>query len=86
VSQQFNGQGIREGIDVSALFTALDNAVKVVKNKLAEIKGKSDQFSIGDMFEMQMLTNKLSQLSELSTSVVSACNNAVLSMTRNIKS
>lgn len=76
----------KEGIDVSALFTALDNAVKVVKNKVKEIQGRGDQFSIGDMFEMQMLTNKLSQLSELSTSVVSAINGAILSMTRNIKS
>lgn len=41
---------------------------------------------VADMFAMQMLMNHLSQLSEMSTSVVSAANSAISSMARNIKS
>ncbi|MBV9941051.1 MAG: DUF5407 family protein, partial [Solirubrobacterales bacterium] len=37
-------------------------------------------------FEMQMLMNRLSQLSEMATSVASATNSAIASMARNVKS
>ena len=37
------------------------------------------------MFEMQMLMNHLSQLSEMATSVVSASNSAIADMARNVK-
>jgi len=57
-----------------------------VKKKLDELQGLGDQISIQDMFEMQMLMNKLSQLSEMSTSVISASNAAIASMARNVKS
>ena len=41
--------------------------------------------TVGDMFEMQMLMNQLAQLSELSTAVVSADNQAIQSSARNVR-
>lgn len=45
-----------------------------------------DNIRISDMFKMQMLMNRLSQLSEMSSSVVSASNSAISNMARNVKS
>lgn len=57
-----------------------------VRMQLEKLKTQPDSISIADMFEMQMTTmNKLSQLSEMSTGVVSAANSAVASMARNVK-
>jgi hypothetical protein len=42
--------------------------------------------SIADMFEMQMLMNHFSQISDSSTAVVSASNVAIASIARNIRS
>lgn len=76
---------VHEGFEVQSLFDAIQTAVVDAKKKLESIKGKKDQFSICDMFEMQMVMNNLSQLSEMSTAVVSASNQALLSMARAIK-
>lgn len=61
-------------------------ATNAVADKLAELKKSGSSINIVQMFEMQMLMNKLSQLSEMSTSVVSASNSAIASMARNVKS
>jgi hypothetical protein len=76
----------REGFAVDDLFNLVGEATAAVKAKLATIKGTGSSISIGEMFEMQMLMNHLSQLSEMSTSVVSASNSAISSMARNVKS
>jgi hypothetical protein len=76
----------RGGIEISPLFDAVTNATEDVKKKLKILQGKGSNISIADMFEMQMLMNRLSQLSEMSTSVVSASNSAISSMARNVKS
>jgi hypothetical protein len=73
------------GFDVKALFHIVNDATRSAKAKLMEIKNRRSAISIGDMFEMQMLMNHLSQLSEMSTAVVSAANQAVSSMARNVK-
>ena len=72
--------------DPSALLEQVARQTEAVRNKLDELRGMGDQISIVDMFEMQMLMNKLSQLSEMSTSVISASNAAIASMARNVKS
>lgn len=74
-----------EGIDVKILSDAIQSAILEAKKQLEVIKSKKDQFSICDMFQMQMLMNQLSQISEMSTAVVSASNQALLSMARAIK-
>jgi hypothetical protein len=61
-------------------------ATAAVQAKLKLLKQKGEQISIADMFEMQMLMNHLSQLSEMSTSVLAASNSAISSMARNVKS
>ena len=56
-----------------------------VKTKLSAIRAAKSSISIADMFDMQMRMNKLSQLSEMVTSLVSASNTAINSMARGIK-
>jgi hypothetical protein len=75
----------REGFDMQTLVKIITDATVSAKNKLNDIKARQSAISIGDMFDMQMLMNHLSQLSEMSTAVVSAANTAILSMARNVK-
>jgi hypothetical protein len=74
-----------EVFDIGTLFKLLSDATVSAKAKLLEIKNRRSAISIGDMFEMQMLMNHMSQLDELSTSVVSSLNDAISSMARNVK-
>lgn len=74
-----------EGFKVDDLFATLQAATDAVTQKMEALKG-NDNVSIADMFDMQMCMNKLSQLSEMSTSVISASNSAIASMARNVKS
>lgn len=82
---EFSGDNIQSGFSVSDLFRILNDATASAKTKLLEIKNRRSAISIGDMFEMQMLMNHLSQLSEMSTSVVSAANSAIQRMAQNVK-
>ena len=79
-SGSFKGDGVQEGFDVKQLFKIVNDATTSAKAKLSVIKSKTSAISIGDMFEMQMLMNHLSQLSEMSAGVVSASNTAINSM------
>jgi len=81
----FQGNQDQAGFNVKALFTIVNNATISARNKLEIIQGKRSAISIGDMFEMQMLMNHLSQLSEMSTAVVSASSSAITDMARNVK-
>ena len=67
------------------LATIVEDVAVIAKNKVAEIGAKKSAVSIGDMFDVQMTMNRLSQLSEMSTNVMSAANQSTLSMARNIK-
>jgi len=82
---EFTGDNIQSGFSVTDLFKILNDATASAKTKLLEIKNRRSAISIGDMFEMQMLMNHLSQLSEMSTSVVSAANSAIQRMAQNFK-
>jgi len=75
----------QSGFSVTGLFSLVNTATASCQAKLLEIQSRRSAISIGDMFEMQMLMNNLSQLSEMSTSVVSASNTAIASMARNVK-
>ena len=55
------------------------------QSKIEAIQEAGSAISISDMFEMQMRMNRLSQLSEMSTGVVSAANASISSMARNVK-
>lgn len=79
-------QAMTEGFKLDFLKDHLSEAMTWAKSKLEDIKSKSrDEINIGDMFEMQMFMNKLSQTSEMSSSVVSACHQSLLSLCRGIK-
>lgn len=82
---RFSGDNIQSGFGVQSLFKLISDATVSAKTKLQEIKNRRSAISIGDMFEMQMLMNHLSQLSEMSTNVVAASNAAISSMARNLK-
>jgi hypothetical protein len=84
-SAEFKGDGIQSGFSVQILFSLVNDATISAKTKLLEIKNRRSSISIGDMFEMQMLMNHLSQLSEMSTGVVAASNSAIMSMARGVK-
>jgi len=82
---QFQGNQVHSGFNVGQLFSVVNDAVASAKVKLLQIKNQRSAISIGDMFEMQMLMNHLSQLSEMSTNVVGASHSAILGMARNLK-
>lgn len=83
--QAFAGNVDHEAFKTKELFSVINLAVKDAKTKLAKISEKGDEINIGDMFDMQMTMNHLSQLSEMSTQVVAASNQAISSMARNVK-
>jgi hypothetical protein len=56
-----------------------------VQKKLEALATKGEAINVLEMFKMQMLMNHLSQLSEMSTSIMSAANSAIASMARNVK-
>ncbi len=82
---EYKGEGKQSGFSVQALFSVVNNAVASAKKKLLFIQGRKSSISIGDMFEMQMLMNHLSQISEMATAVVNASHSAISSMARNVK-
>ena len=83
---QLDGVVGGQAIGSQDLTSTIATATESVKNKLAEMSKAGPSVSILQMFEMQMAMNRLSQLSEMSTSVVSASNSAISSMARNVKS
>jgi len=75
----------KSGVSFSVLVDELERLTQVAKSKIAQIRSKRSAMSIADMFDLQMAMNKLSQFSEMSTSVIQAMQSACLSMTRGIK-
>lgn len=84
-SPGFQGTYVEQGFKVDFLISIINNATVSAKNKLDILQARRSSISIADMFDMQMLMNHLSQLSEMSTSIVSASNSAISSMARNVK-
>jgi len=84
-SAPYQGSQVQQGFRVDFLIGIVNDATVSAKRKLEILKARRSSISIADMFDMQMLMNHLSQLSEMSTSVVSASNTAISSMARNVK-
>lgn len=82
---EYAGDNKQFGMEVKGLFKLVNEAVASARIKLKQIKDEKDQISIGNMFEMQMLMNHLSQLSEMATGVVAAMHAAIMSSARNVK-
>ncbi|HEY8902479.1 MAG TPA: DUF5407 family protein [Chthoniobacterales bacterium] len=81
-------QAISEASEVSLSLNAISKIIEAqtaaVEAKLKELQGKQT-IEIKDMFEIQLKMNLLAQLSEMSTSIISASNSAISSMARNVK-
>ena len=74
----------QNGIDKQALVEIVSDLTVQTQSKLDHIRAQGSSVSIGDMFDMQMIMNRLSQMSEMVTSVMSGMNSAILSMARNM--
>jgi hypothetical protein len=74
------------GIQFSALVSQINNLTAAAMSKIAIIRSKQSAMSIADMFDLQMAMNKLTQFSEMSTSVVTAMNQSINDISRNMKS
>ena len=79
------GSFVEVGFNINYLINVVNNASISAKAKLAVMQSRKSSISIADMFDMQMLMNHLSQLSEMATSIVSACNTSIGSVARNLK-
>ena len=79
------GDTADKGISVEYMFKFVSDQTDVVNQKLESIRNSGETISITDMFEMQMKMNRLSQYSEMATSVVSAAGGAIQSIARNVK-
>ena len=71
-------------VTFSYLVDMIEQLTLTAKSKIARIRSQKSAMSIGDMFDLQMAMNKLSQFSEMSTSVISAMNTAMNSVSRKI--
>jgi len=76
---------IKQAVDFDVLISTIEELTGMAKSKIALIRSKRSAMSIADMFDLQMAMNKLSQMSEMSTSLISALNTAIGSMARNVK-
>lgn len=72
-------------INFQTLIDALEKRLEAVQTHIKDMTDEAGNISIGDMFQTQMLMNNMTQISEMSTSVVSASNTALASMCRNVK-
>ncbi len=72
--------------EVDKQIEEINRALADVRRRMDALRTESDSISVADMFEMQMLMNHLSQMSEMSTSIVAASNAAIMAMSRNVKS
>jgi hypothetical protein len=85
---EFPERGLEDNIDDerSNLVSEIEHSVREIKEKIREGTNPSgNNPSIADMFEMQMLMNQLSQISDMAGSVQSASNQAIADLVRGIK-
>jgi hypothetical protein len=82
-------QGFMKSNQVALQFSYLIDEVNRLstqaKSKIDQIRSKKSAMSIADMFDLQMGMNKLSQFSEMSTSVIGAVNTSIGAVNRNLK-
>lgn len=75
----------KQQVFFSYLVDTIDYLTEIAKSKINSIRSQRSAMSIADMFDLQMAMNKLSQFSEMSTSIISAMNTSIGSMARNVK-
>lgn len=70
---------------IDSLLGAVDTQSSTVKEKLETVQDQGDDISIATMFDLQMSTNKLSQISEACSAVANATHQTLSSIARSIK-
>jgi hypothetical protein len=73
-----------QNIQFSPLVDMIELLSVQAKSQIARIRSEKSSMSIADMFDLQMAMNKLSQFSDMSTSIISALNSSIGSVNRNI--
>jgi len=84
-NMQIGWEESKQGVDFNVLIDQIEELTGMAKSKIAGIREKRSAMSIADMFDLQMAMNKLSQMSEMSTSLISALNTSIFAMARNVK-
>jgi hypothetical protein len=69
---------------MDALVLTVMNLTTATENKIANISAGSD-IPIGEMFQLQLAVNRLAQITEASTNIISSGNTLMQSMARNVK-
>lgn len=77
--------GARGGFDIDVLVDIITTATEQMKQKIESIKQNQNNISIADVFDGQMLMNHLSQLSEMTTAIVSAAQSAAKTISQNMR-
>lgn len=75
----------KDGFDALSLSELIESTQNAVRSKISAIKSNRSAISIADMFDMQVLMNRLAQFSEMSTSILAAANTSIQSLSRNVK-
>jgi uncharacterized protein DUF5407 len=74
-----------DGISIATLFGIINEVAETQTTLLLLIKDAKESVSIGDMFAVQLLINKLGQLSERTATIISTANDAINSLCRNCR-
>jgi|GEM_PF-2628274 len=74
-----------QNIYFSGLVQQLESLSQTVLSKVAAIRSAKSAMSIADMFDLQMSMNKLSQSSEMGSSLVASIHQACSMVSRNLK-
>lgn len=72
------------GFAFAPLADMINDLTNQVKQKIVDMRENQDTMSIADMFDLQMAMNKLSQMSELSTTVLAEANKAISRILQNM--
>lgn len=83
-AQQAIGEASEVSLSLNAISKIIEAQTAAVEAKLKELQSKPT-IEPKDLFEIQLKMNLLAQLSEMSTSIISASNSAIASMARNVK-
>jgi hypothetical protein len=81
----FQGTYVEQGFSVDKLLKTVNDLTVSAKSKIDLMRARRSSISIPDMLDMQMLMNRLSQLTEMTTSVISSANSSIMSIARSIK-
>lgn len=72
-------------INFSPLVDMINSLGIDVKSKIVSIRSKKSSMSIADMFDLQAAVQKLSQFTDMSSSVVASINGSIGNLSRNMK-